>query len=167
MLERQRLLLCPWAEPTAAPAAPRAGPRRQVLDAATGEPLGFVARRRPASWLRWLAAPVLEVYETEDASLLCTLRGPFWKDRPWEVHDADERHVGSFDRSAVRDAYGVRLAALHRQEGGPGTAFVTPAGLELAAFAPGERGVLLAFAPAVDGNPFARMALLGAALVLV
>ena len=64
--------------------------------------------------------------------------------------------------SAVLDAEGRRQATLQRSA--RGGAFFNPAGLELAAFAPGERGTVLTFAAALEGNPFARMALLGATL---
>jgi hypothetical protein len=163
MLERQALLLGPWAEP----AAPGAPPQRRVRDAATGEALGFVARRRAGPrWLRWLLPVVLDVYETEDASLLCTFRSRKWVGNVWEVYDADERRVGSFDRGAVRDACEARLAEVRRSGGRDGGRFVSPAGLELADFGPAAGGVLLTFTAAAEGNPFARMALLGATLVL-
>ena len=62
MLERQGLVLGPWVTPESEADPP---PRRTVLDAATGEPLGFVAQTAPGTrWLRWLRPTVLEVYET-------------------------------------------------------------------------------------------------------
>jgi hypothetical protein len=162
MLERQGLVVGPW---TAAADEREGRPRRAVLDAATGEPLGFVARAAPGSrWLRWLRPAVLEVYETEDDSLLCTLRGPALGRRAWEVLDAEGRRVATLFQEAVLDAEGRRQAALQRSAHG-GT-FFNPAGLELAAFAPGERGTVLTFAAALEGNPFARMALLGATLAV-
>jgi hypothetical protein len=161
MLERQGLVLGPWGP---AGVAGEAGPRRPVLDAATGEPLGFLSRTDPGPrWLRWLLPVVLEAYETEDASLLCTLRGPTWGRRGWEVCDSEGRRVGVLVRAVLLDTDGRRQAVLQRTAAGGGR-FLSPGGLELAAFAPGERGTVLAFTPAVEGQPFARMALLGATL---
>jgi len=162
MLERQGLVLGPWATPDTRAGHPS---RRVVLDAATGEPLGFVARAAPGTrWLSWLRPAVLEVYETEDASLLCTLRGPSLGRRAWEVQDAEGRHVATLSQAVVRDAEGRQQATLHRSARG-GT-FFTPTGLELAAFTPSERGTVLTFTAALEGNPFARMALLGATLAV-
>jgi hypothetical protein len=157
MLERQGLVLCPWGAPDAPGGL---APRRAVLDAATGEPLGFLSRAPRPRWLRWLTATVLELYETEDASLLCVLRGPSWARRSWEVEDSEGRHVASVLREVVLDAEGARQAVLRRFAGG-GT-FCNPSGLELASFASSPRGTVLTFTPAVEGQPFARMALLGA-----
>jgi hypothetical protein len=160
MLERQGLVLGPWATPDTRPDQLR---RRVVLDAATGEALGFVTQAAPGTrWLRWLRPAVLEVYETEDASLLCTLRGPSLGRRVWEVQDAEGRRVATLSQAVVRDAEGRQQATLRKSARG-GT-FFTPSGLELAAFTPSERGVVLTFAGALEGNPFARMALLGATL---
>jgi hypothetical protein len=161
MLERQGLVVGPWAAvPDLREGRPR---RRAVLDAATGEPLGFVARAAPGTlWLRWLRPAVLEVYETEDASLVCTLRGPSLGRRTWEVRDSEGRRVATLFQAVVRDAEGRRQATLQRSARG-GT-FYNQAGLALAAFTPCERGTVLTFAAALEGNPFARMALLGATL---
>jgi hypothetical protein len=160
MLERQGLVVGPWATSDARAGRPR---RRAVLDAATGEALGFVAQATPGSrWLRWLWPAVLEVYETEDASLLCVLRRPSWARRVWEVQDSEGRRVATLLQAAVLDAEGRRQATLQRSAGGG--KFLNPSGLELAAFFPSERGTVLSFAPALEGNPFARMALLGATL---
>jgi hypothetical protein len=160
MLERPGLVLGPWGPPDA---PGDAAPRRAVLDAATGEPLGFVRQAAPGPrWLRWLAPVVFEVYETEDASLLCTVRAPSWSRRAWEVQDSEGRRVASVVRAVVLDAEGARQAVLR---GSPdGGIFCNPSGLELASFARTAAGTTLRFAPAVEGHPFARMALLGATL---
>jgi hypothetical protein len=159
MLEQHGLVLGPWGPPGG---AGDARPRRPVLDAASGEPLGFFSRLEAGPrWLRWLLPVVVEAYETEDASLLCSVRGPMLGRRGWEVCDSEGRRVGVLLRTTLLDADGRRQAVLHRTAAGGGR-FLSPAGLELAAFAPGERGTVLTFTPAVEGHPFARMALLGA-----
>jgi hypothetical protein len=157
MLERPGLLLDPWE-------AEGGTARRAVRDAATGEALGFVARSAPAPrWLRWLKGDVLEVYETEDASLLCTLRGPSFGRRAWEVCDSEGRRVATVLPAVLLDAEG-RPQARRQGRADGGAAYRNAAGLELATLAPAGRGLVLTFAAAVEGNPFARMALLGAAL---
>src|SRR5690349_14665636 len=104
MLERQGLVLGPWGP---AGGAGGAGPRRPVLDAATGERLGFFSRAEPGPrWLRWLLPVVLEAYETEDASLLCSVRGPALGRRGWEVCDSEGRRVGVLVRTVLLDADG-------------------------------------------------------------
>src|SRR3954466_11038869 len=104
MLERKALLLLPWTL--------AAAPRRPVLDGPGGPALGFVCRTRPGPrWLRWLASPRLEVYETEDASLLCTVAAPAWGRGPHTVRDAEGRCVGSVANGFVFDPFGRRVAA--------------------------------------------------------
>lgn len=164
MLERQGLVLGPWN--AAAAAADGGTPRRPVVDAATGEALGFVAQAAAGSgWLRWLRPARFEVYETEDASLLCTLRGPALGRRAWEVRDSEDCPVATFFRGIVLDPDGRNQARLERSADGGGI-FFNASGLELATFAPSQGGILLTFAPALEGNPFARMALLAATLVV-
>ncbi|MCI0458455.1 MAG: hypothetical protein L0Z62_15935 [Gemmataceae bacterium] len=160
MLERQALVLCPWVQGE--------GPPREftraILDGGSGEELGFVRRASSGPrWLRWLQPPVLEVYETEDASLLCTIHGRLWR-RLWLVQDSEGRHVGVIDASVLLDVEGRRLGVRRAGTGGGSGNFVSPGGLELASFAPGERGLLVSFTAAVEGDPFARMILLAATL---
>ncbi|HYT91053.1 MAG TPA: hypothetical protein VEL76_20240 [Gemmataceae bacterium] len=168
MLERPALVLCPWAAPTLPPgreAGAPTGPRRTVLDPG-GPALGFVARVPSGPrWLRWLTSPHLEVYETEDASLLCTVSGAAWGRRGRDVRDSEGRLVGTVRQLLLFDASG-RLLAQGRPATDGATRFVSPAGLDLGVFAPCENGTLLTLMPVIDGDPFARMLLLGATLVL-
>src|SRR5262249_41097220 len=152
MLEKQGLLLNPWEFSATQP-------RRTVRDAATGEPLGFVSRRPSTRWrwLRWLERPVWEVYETEDASLLMSLRGPGIWTRTWEVFDAEPRLVGTLRGTALLDGYGGRLAVAQRSHERGAGRFVNPHGLELASFSRHDRDTLLTFHPALEGDPFAKM----------
>jgi hypothetical protein len=167
MLEHATLLLLPWA---AAPGGTPGGARqtRAVLDADTGRTLGF-ACRRPANLPRglgWLARPGLDVYETEDASLLLRLAGPRWFAGGWEVFDAEEHRVGSLRGSSVRDRLGRPLARVVASPGRDALRFVTPSGYEPSALVRSAAGGRLTFAPDLVGDPFAKMLLLAAALVL-
>jgi hypothetical protein len=178
MLEQRQLLLGPWV--LVPPDEGSASGRRPVLDAATGAPLGHVcwqASHVPA-WLAWLAQPVLAVYETEDASLVCTVRRLVGLGSSWKVADADDRAVGLFRHVGVRgpvnepcrgvpavqlaDPSGHRFA---RFDPGPGR-FVSERGDELATLGRSEKGHVLTFARRSEGNPFVRMLLLAAVLPL-
>lgn len=159
MLESHGLILAPWARPPRGPDRQR---RRTIRDAVSGEPLGFARRAAPRPrWLGWLAPAVVEVFESEDDSLLCTVRGAGWG-RGWRILDADGRLVAAVHRDTVLDSMGDCLALVERGAG----RFRAPSGLVLATLAPSEAGAALTFLPASEGEPFVRMALLGAALAL-
>jgi hypothetical protein len=161
MLEHATLLLEPWSKDTR-------GRTRAIRDWETARPLGF-ACLRPPTWpwpLGWLAGQVLEVRETEDASLLLMLQGPRWFLGGWEVFDAEEHRVGSLRGSAVRDRLGRPLATVVPSAGGGPLRFVTPSGYEPSSLAWTRTGARLTFAPDLGGDPFAKMLLLAAALVL-
>lgn len=187
MLECQGLFLCPWRRCPArwlsgwvvelllsklTPQAPKhAGTQapghlasRAVLDRATGRQLGLA---RWKAGRRWLGRRVIEVCETEDESLLCTLYRPWSPLRGWEVYDADERLIAAVYSRLIVDCGNYPLALVERPSGTVPGHFVSPDGIELAMLRPAPDGVALEFAVAVEGNPFAKMALLGAALVLV
>jgi hypothetical protein len=163
MLEYPTLLLLPWARgPGQLP-----GRRRTILDPATGKPLGF-ARPRATSlppWLRWLLRSALEIVESEDESLLCTLSCPWFVLRGWEVSDADEHPVGALRGHLILDRYDRQLASVARAEGG-GHRFLSPDGYELGFLGPAAADMRLTFAEHLAGDPFARMMLLAAALAL-
>jgi hypothetical protein len=158
MLEQQTLLLRPWIG--------RAAPRRPIVEPATGEVLGFACWQpaTPGAWWRWLLAPVLEVHEAEDEPLLCTLHRYWSLGTVWAVRDADGRAVATVRRGTIEDPLGRCLAApesavdllvfrdLERQE--------------LATLRREPEGLLLSFTEEVRGEPFAKMALLAAALTM-
>src|SRR5437899_536914 len=92
MLESSNLLVLPWQH-----APSRGGWIRPIADGDTAAALGFVCARGPAkrSWLSWLRGQRLEVLEGDDAALLMTLARSWGFSRCWDVHDAEERAVGS------------------------------------------------------------------------
>jgi hypothetical protein len=159
MLEQRGLLLGPWQ-----PAPPAA--IRPVTDLATGAPLGFARRRtgRGWHWLRWLWQRPVEVFETDDASLLCALHRGWSLAWCWEVSDAEGRRVAVVYRRFLLDNLGAPVArAVAADAQHPGR-FLARDGRELGTFRGVAGGTALTFADALDNDPFARMALLGAVL---
>jgi hypothetical protein len=154
MLEQSALLLRPWA-------AGADGVRsRAVFDPTANTPLGLARTRSDSArlWPRWLNRPALEVYETEDESLLCTVQRSWGWGPRWSVREADEQLVGSVRGPQVLDRLGRTLAVLHCGR------FVDSAGIELGRLERCGEGLRLSFAVWLEGDPFARMLLLAAAL---
>jgi hypothetical protein len=160
MLETPALLLHPWQ---ASPLGSVHIRQRTVLDATTGEPLGFVGERARSHWLRWLTRKVLQVYETEDASLLCSIFCPWGWIRSWEVYDADDHPVGTYRGNLLSDRWNRHCAVVQRGPDGS-QRFVNTDGLELASLTRANGELLLSFAGVIEGEPFARMLLLAGAL---
>jgi hypothetical protein len=159
MLEHGELVLRPWAP---ARRAGPAAPTRLICDA-RGNPLGFAVRRPAASRFLWAWSwpERVEVYETEDESLLLTAtRG--WAST-WKIRDAEERLVGQLRGGYVYDGtaecLAVREPAMERPD-----RFVS--GTEtLAEWTSRGDEVCLNFAERLDKEPFAKMVLLAAVLV--
>jgi hypothetical protein len=169
MVEHPALLLRPWgASGGAAGSIGGAGGaaegadarRRDIIDPATGQVLGFV--RRPLRPFAWLMRQADEIYETLDSSLLATLWRPWFVIRSWEIYDAENKRRGITLGQSVLDGAGNRLARFDAPALGAGR-FLDPDGKELATLhIKANAEMLLTFTGAVD--PFTRMALLGAAL---
>jgi hypothetical protein len=200
MLESPGLLIRPWTTSVGpeSPSRQRVAvqtKRRTILNAATGSAMGFACWRAETKLLWWLTRAVVEVYETEDASLLCTAHGRWGRPWRWEVRDADDHAVGSFRGGELKlppdlvqlgklrplpgrgqaqyrgalvlDRFGQFLAWI---EGVPIDRAVrrllAPAGQELGTVAVTPEGVVLRFAVTLEGDPFARMVLLAAVVGL-
>jgi hypothetical protein len=162
MLEHPILWLGPWrTQSDGTPASCLV-----ISDPQSRRPLGM-ARWRPhlgPFWRRWFASAFLEIVESEDESLLCTVHRA-WRLRPsWEVFDADARYVGSIQGACVLDPFGYRLAMLV-SAAGPVKSFVDASSRELGRFQREEGGNCLSFGTALQDNPFARMLLLATVLV--
>ena len=120
VLEHKSLLLLPWSRTQPSPPAcerPKGDlQKREILDPTSGSRLGQArwSSAEPRGLLRWLVTPnpVVAVHETEDDSLLFTMRGARrWRlrtryrrgkensdpesERFWEVREADEHIVGT------------------------------------------------------------------------
>lgn len=161
MLERSGLLFGPWtmASPVGTARA------RPVSDLVTGAPLGLV-RQAAGRWrvVGWLAGQVLQVCETEDESLLCTVRRGWGPLAGWQVYDAEEHRVALVRRWLVVDGLGRRLALVEPSPGEMTGRFASPDHQELAAFSVKEGHVALTFGPLLEHDPLTKMALLGAFL---
>src|SRR5690242_16884251 len=120
MLENGTLLLraCTAPPGVADGAAAALEPARAVLDALTGQPLGFAGWRRGGPWPRWLARPVLAVHESDDAPLLFTVHGLWSLSARWEVRDADGNRLGALCGPLIKDRFGRPLALWERPAGG-------------------------------------------------
>src|SRR4051794_10031633 len=94
MLEHENLLIHVWTR-TNTPDGISAWLR--PITNASGRSLGFVRfeGNPDASWLAWLRRIRLDIFETEDASHLMSLTRAWGRLRVWDVHDAEDRHVGS------------------------------------------------------------------------
>jgi hypothetical protein len=140
----------------------RPGWGRPIADAAA--PLGFARGARLARW-PWLTRQQIEVLETEDASLLMTLRAPPFNFGRWHVLDAEERRRGSVLLPHILDGDGSRFARLEATARGEQT-LRGVSGAACATLSSRQDGsTLLAFAADVEPNPFARMLMLAAALL--
>jgi hypothetical protein len=167
MLEHQVLLLQACCSPPGVSGSERPqGPAYTVLDPATGHPLGF-ARWKPGGrspWLRWFSPAILEVCEANDEPLVFSVHRLWGLSPRWEVRDADGHRVGLIQGRQILDGRGQLLAAVEQTVGGETVTLCDSAG-ELAALLRCPEGVQLTFAARVQGLPFAKMALLAAALL--
>jgi hypothetical protein len=115
-------------------------------------------------WLPWLARPTLELYETEDQSLLCTVRRGWCPASRWHVSDADGRAVGTIRGAVLLNAFGRRLGVVEPLDAGTTQRLRAPDGRVVGTLRHRSDGTLLSFGADLEGDPFARMMLLAAAL---
>jgi hypothetical protein len=139
---------------------------RDIIAVDSGRPLGFARWRLPDRrrlW-RWCFPATLEIREQEDESLLCTLRRA-WTLLPWyEVCDADGVLLGRVIGRMVQDHEQRSFAVRHPEEQPGCTAFVSSTGRALARLKSDTDGLRLTFTTQIQGEPFLKMLLLGAAL---
>jgi hypothetical protein len=189
MLEYQALLLRSLQHTQSSQSA-HSLPQIAILDAASDKALGAAHRSAPGQfWSRWLATAAWDIFESEDLSLVFSLRRSWPWSPEWGVQDAEGRCVGTvlcppprvggfrFFLSDVRrasfqpvgetrieDASGYCLARLH--ERGEVRSFLSNAGMELASLRRMGNESTLTFAEGNAENPFTRMLLLAAALAI-
>jgi hypothetical protein len=161
MLELSPLKLLPW---TATLWQGLPGRVRTVTDTAAAQ-LGVVRRRAVPRWFRWLSRQSIEVLEAPDESLVFTLRrGPGWL-ASWQLLDAEERIVGTLRGRAVFDGFGYLLAVIEAPDHAGVGRFLSASGRILGSFEMQHDDTTVIFSQELEGNPFARMLLLGAVLI--
>jgi hypothetical protein len=168
MLESARLLLRPWAlSPDSSPSDGSGLAltwTRIIADLETGARLGCVRVHSAAffSWLPWLALPHLAVYETDDLSLLCTVRRG-WGAARWQVLDADGRLVGTIHGDRIYDAFG-RWVLVADPERGAARRVRTLDGRELGMLDRQADGMVVRFADDLVNDPLGKMLILATGL---
>lgn len=170
MLEHPRLLLQPWI--TDSPSGRR---RRNIQLVAGHEQVGFAEEPGSSRHWFWLPRPILEVYETDDASLLMRVRRSWGWSPCYEVLDADDIRRGLFEPHLPGQrppllGGGVSGAVLAMRLsphpiGSAASSWWVPLN-ELATVTLIPEGTLLEFAASVQRNPFTKMVVLAAALAL-
>lgn len=154
------MLLRPWAPP----APPGPGSTRDILHPISRRPVGIARWQQPeSSWLGWFSRPSFSVHETDDEPLVFTVRRLWGLTPSWEVCDADGHRVALVRPGWVWDRYGDCLAWLDRAAA-DALRFCGRDGRELARLSREGEGLRLEFVPELHGEPFLKMALLGAAL---
>jgi hypothetical protein len=161
-MEQSSLSLRPWNTP---PPGELGGLVRAIMDG-TGEAVGFVRQPPPRTprWLNWLSRRTIEVYEAPDGSLVFALRRAWGWRGSWRLYDAEERLVGTLRGRMMLDGFGHFLAAIEPANAAGRARFLALEGHELGEYTLDRDGAQVTFAPALEGNPFAKMLLLGAVL---
>jgi len=164
MLEHSTLLVHPWTRTTLADSGDAW--IRPISDAAS-RPLGFVRLQfAPLSWLFWVRKIRLDVFETEDASHLLSVTRSWTMLSIWDVHDAEDRHVGRVYPKSLVASEGETLGYVERMRGDQGR-ILDPAGRVLLRLGNRNKvGLEIAFAPESAANPFVRMMMLACILTL-
>jgi hypothetical protein len=145
---------------------PDAAGRRWIEDALGGV-VGFAwTGPRPAWWLRWLGAPLV-VHEADDEPVVFGVRRAWTLWRRWLVADADDEPVGAVAPVWLLDRW--ERAILRRcphPDGSPGEAFVAGDGQKAAEWSRDGNRLRLLFHPVVRDEPFLKMLILGAVLLM-
>jgi hypothetical protein len=164
MLEHPVLLLQTSAAARARADTNRA-PACTIEDPVTSQLLGVARWQRPSrrSWLSWLRWPLLLVHEAGDEPLVFTVQRCWGVARYWEICDADHHLVAVARGPWLFDRFGDCLAWTRFLA--DGCQLNGRDGVELAHWIRSGEELQLTFAEEVRGEPFVKMALLGAALV--
>jgi hypothetical protein len=162
MLEHSSIWLSPWASS----AGQRPVTTRTILDPATRSFLGLArcSHQSATVWFGYMARPTVEVFETEDESLLFTITRTWGLGTGWVVCDADGHRIGTLRSNLVRDQRGRQLATLEPSAPGTPRRWLAPDGQELGTIAVAGEGLLATFSMAIADNPFVKMLLLATLL---
>jgi hypothetical protein len=200
MLESEELLFQPWVAsetPQGARAAStKRSRRRNILDMVTLQRLGFAVWQEGRRWwTRWLSSPRVEIYETEDASLVCSAQARWGWVRHWEVLDSEHLLVGMFRSdpqlaqipqilvgrirdarrgwrqryhgTLIEDRYGQLLAWIEEPRAHEPARLLLPDGSEIGTVRSAGPNQHVHFDPVETGNPFVRMVVLAALLTVI
>jgi hypothetical protein len=115
------------------------------------------------TWSRWLNRPGLAVFESGDEPLVCTVRRRWSWSACWDLRDSDGHVVGRIAPGIVEAALGRFWIAVSRSHSV--TEFRDRDGHILATISRQSDDRLLTFVGQPKDDPFARMLMLGAALV--
>lgn len=140
---------------------------RAITDS-TAHPLGFVRWQKPAepSWFFWRRKARLDVFETQDASHLMTLTRSWTMLRLWDVHDAEERHIGTIYPKRLVANEGQLLGFLDLESARQGRIFDLSGHILLRFAKKTGDDLEVTFAQDQAVNPFLRMLMLGCLLTL-
>jgi hypothetical protein len=171
MLEFGNLLLRRWERDdhnAQRPYSERQGspPTWVILEPSSGSLVGLVrtARTSEGIWARWFGRGCLAIFESGDEPLLCTIQRRWGLSSAWDLRDADGHAVGRIARGALQGPLGRFWITVNQANSV--TEFRDRDG-QLLASVDRQRGErLLSFAHQIKGDPFARMLILGSALVL-
>ena len=176
MLERRRFLITESPGPT--PGRGTGTPQYCVSDGDTNEPVGDATLARPCrnGWLAWMPAAdrargPLEVREPPDGSLVFALARPTFREPFVQLTDGQDIPVWRF----TPVARGITVAAARGGAAarvGPCRArrlftVTTPAGARMGEIARGPKSSRVELAPELDGQPFEKMLVLGAAFAIL
>lgn len=109
----------------------------------------------------------MAIFETDDESLLFILERPWGPGRAWRLRDAADRRVGFVGGPLLRDGFGQPVAEVQGPTSLRPGRFLGGQDLELATFQSLEnRETHLIFRPILEGQPFTKMLLLGATILM-
>jgi hypothetical protein len=182
MLEAKSLLLKPVPTLAGPSAPPHPAGRKtiEIFDAAGDVRVGSVFELAPRLQISWLAARALAVYETEDLSLVFSVRRGRLLPLSWTVKDAYDKRVGSLIQVADLLLYlranrgapdGKRSATLSQVTNGASGQwtgrFIGRSGHELASLTVAGEGTLLNFGCRLETEPFTKMMILAATVIRI
>jgi hypothetical protein len=174
MLESPVLILGPWL-------VQNSNCQRRTISDQQGQFLGFAERqwKHLIPWLGWLSQSEVRLFETEDAALLCTAYPR--RRRSWEVCDSEDRPIafchdrvrgrkGPFDHRytgmRVEDSQGRVFAWIADSASGGEQTILDPGSAVLGVIQLSDRSAKVEFEAKLSENPFVKMALLVAAVVM-
>jgi hypothetical protein len=160
MLEHHVLLVrSRTASPTGAMPEPQV---RAIIDGDSGAVLGYARWETEPSpwWRRMFSGSLLAVHEQEEEPLLFTIRRAWGFIPRREVCDADGHPVGSLSGRIIQDRHGRHLAVLVNG------VFRDANQHTLAELSTTPEGLRLTFGNGIAGEPFVKMLLLAAALLV-